>query len=326
LFVTASLGAAVGPRDGADADRLFKCADAALHHAKQQGRNGFRFYSAELGAAAERRLALLGELRHALERGQFCIHYQPQRRFADGTLAGAEALLRWQHPQLGLVAPAEFVPLLEETGLIVPVGEWVLERVCTDMARLERVDIPPLQVSVNLSVRQFHQQDLAGRIAAILERQGVAAARLTVEITESLLMDDPEKSVCSLRQLKQIGVHVAVDDFGTGYSSLSYLKKFPVDELKIDRSFVAGVACSREDAAIIDAAIHMAHNLGMQVVAEGVEDARQWEFLKAHGCDCAQGYLVGRPSDFDVFLGQLGSKSVEGAIHPESGPRPAPIR
>lgn len=325
LFVTASLGAAVGARDGADADQLFKCADAALHNAKRQGRNGFRFYSAELGVAAVRRLALLGELGHALEREQFCIDYQVQRRFTDGAVAGAEALLRWRHPQLGLIAPAEFVPLLEETGLIVPAGEWVLERVCADMVRLERAGFLPPHVSVNLSVRQFHQQDLAGRIAAILGRHGIAAARLTVEITESLLMDDPEKSVRSLRQLKESGVRVAVDDFGTGYSSLSYLKKFPIDELKIDQSFVAGVAGSREDAAIIDATIHMAHNLGIEVVAEGVEDTRQWEFLRGRGCNYAQGYLVGKPSGFDVFLGQLRSGSVEGVIHPETGPVPVPL-
>lgn len=318
LFVTASLGAAVGPRDGIDADMLFKCADAALHRAKQHGRDGFQFYTAELGAAAARRLALLDELRHALERRQFRVHYQPQRGLADGALAGAEALLRWEHPELGSVPPAEFVPLLEETGLIVPVGEWVLGQVCKDMVRLERANALPPRMSVNLSARQFHQQDLAERVATILERHHIAAARLTLEITESLLMSDPEKSVRSLQQLKNAGVHVAVDDFGTGYSSLSYLKKFPVDELKIDKSFVDGVATSREDAAIIDAAILMAHSLGMCVVAEGVEDERQWEFLKAHGCDHAQGYLVGKPAGFDDFLQQLGSGSVPGAIHPET--------
>lgn len=305
VFVTASLGVSIAPKDGPDADTLFKHADAALHRAKQQGRNGFRFFTADMDVAAARRLELLGELRHALERDEFHIHYQPQMSLVTGKLSGAEALLRWQHPHYGMVKPAEFIPLLEETGLIVQVGEWTLRRACRDMMALHEFSLAPPRIAVNLSPRQFHQQDLAARIESILDEYMMPAGRLTLEITETLLMLDPEGSVRTLQRLKDIGVHVAVDDFGTGYSSLSYLKKFPIDELKIDKSFVDGVVHSHKDAAIIDAAIHMAHNLGMQVVAEGVEDQRQWDFLKAHGCEHVQGYLIGRPSGFDGFLHRM---------------------
>jgi diguanylate cyclase (GGDEF)-like protein len=318
LFVTASLGASVAPRDGTDADMLFKHADAALHLAKQQGRNGFQFFTADMGAAAARRLTLLGELRNALERDEFRVYYQPQMRLAGGGISGAEALLRWKHPVHGSVRPSEFIPLLEETGLIVPVGEWVLRRVCRDMAVLGEYGLAPPRVAVNLSARQFRQHDLAARIERIMEEEHMPAGRLTLEITESLLMSDPEGSVRTLQRLKAIGVHVALDDFGTGYSSLSYLKKFPIDELKIDKSFVDGVAHSREDAAIIDAAIHMAHNLGMQVVAEGVEDRQQWDFLKTHGCDHVQGYLTGKPLAFDGFLHRMRAGCVGAAILPRN--------
>ncbi len=318
LFVTASLGASVAPRDGSDADTLFKHADAALHRAKQQGRNGFQFFTADMGAAAARRLMLLGDLRHALERDEFQVNYQPQMRLLNGRISGAEALLRWEHPLHGAVHPAEFIPLLEETGLIVPVGEWVLKRVCRDMAVLDEYGLAPPRVAVNLSARQFRQHDLAATIERIMEEQHMPAGRLTLEITESLLMGDPEGSVRTLQRLKAIGAHVALDDFGTGYSSLSYLKKFPIDELKIDKSFVDGVAHSREDAAIIDAAIHMAHNLGMQVVAEGVEDRQQWDFLKTHGCDHVQGYLTGKPLAFDGFLHRMRAGCVDAAILPRS--------
>ena len=304
-FITASLGVSVAPRDGLDADTLFKHADAALHRAKQMGRNGFQFFTTDMDVAAARRLSLMGELRHALERGQFEVHYQPQMGLAAGRLSGAEALLRWEHPEYGSISPAEFIPLLEETGLIAEVGEWVLTRACRDMALLDEFYLAPPRIAVNLSPRQFHQQDLAARVERILEEQRLPADRLTLEITETLLMRDPEGSVRTLQRLKDIGVHVAVDDFGTGYSSLSYLKKFPIDELKIDKSFVDGVTHSTKDAAIVEATIHMAHNLGMQVVAEGAEERGQWDFLKASGCDHVQGYLVGKPTAFDGFLQRM---------------------
>ena len=305
VFLTASLGLSVGPRDGSDADTLFKHADVALHRAKQRGRNGFQFFDAAMNAPAARRVALLGELRHALERGEFQVHYQPQVDLASGALTGAEALLRWQSPEQGEVSPSEFIPLLEETGLILTVGEWVLERVCRDRLELEEAGVTPPRLAVNLSARQFMQPDLAERIEAALKRHRVPPDGITFEITESLLMRDPADAERVLRRLKDIRVKIALDDFGTGYSSLAYLKRFPVDELKIDRSFVAGVSHSTADAAITDTVIRLAHNLGMQALAEGVEHESQRAFLEMHGCDRVQGYLTGRAMDVEEFRRRL---------------------
>ncbi|HLW73648.1 MAG TPA: EAL domain-containing protein, partial [Gammaproteobacteria bacterium] len=221
VFLTASLGASIGPRDGIDADTLFKRADAALHHAKQRGRNGFQFYAAHLDASAARRLALLADVRHALQRGEFHLEYQPQVELETGRIRGAEALLRWEHPGHGMVEPSEFIPLLEETGLIIPVGDWVLARVCGDLGQLRAQGLNPPRVAVNLSARQFLQQDLPARVELRLVEHQVPADRLTLEITETLLMRDPEGAVEVLHALKAIGVTVALDDFGTGYSSLS---------------------------------------------------------------------------------------------------------
>jgi len=327
VFLTASLGVSVGPRDGADADTLFKHADVALHRAKQRGRNGFQFFDAAMNAPAARRVALLGELRHALERGEFQVHYQPQVDLAGGALTGAEALLRWQSPEQGEVPPSEFIPLLEETGLILTVGEWVLERVCRDRLELQDAGVTPPRLAVNLSARQFTQPDLAERIEAVLQRHQVPPDSITFEITESLLMRDPADAERVLRRLKEIRVKIALDDFGTGYSSLAYLKRFPVDELKIDRSFVAGVSHSAADAAITDTVIRLAHNLGMQALAEGVEHEAQRAFLELHGCDRVQGYLTGRAMDVDAFRRRL-EQEPESRAHTEpskQGPgAPAP--
>ena len=318
VFLTASLGVSVGPRDGGDADTLFKHADVALHRAKQRGRNGFQFFDAAMNAPAARRVALLGELRHALERGEFQVHYQPQVDLASGALTGAEALLRWQSPEQGEVSPTEFIPLLEETGLILTVGEWVLERVCRDRLELEEAGVTPPRLAVNLSARQFMQPDLAERIEAALKRHRVPPDGITFEITESLLMRDPADAERVLRRLKDIRVKIALDDFGTGYSSLAYLKRFPVDELKIDRSFVAGVSHSAADAAITDTVIRLAHNLGMQALAEGVEHEAQRAFLEMHGCDRVQGYLTGRAMDVEAFRRRL-EREPDGRAHAEAG-------
>ena len=331
VFLTASLGASVGPGDGADADTLFKRADAALHHAKQRGRNGFQFYAAHLDASAARRLTLLAELRCALERGEFHLEYQPQVELESGCIRGAEALLRWTHPGHDVVEPHEFIPLLEETGFIIPVGEWVMTKVCEDLAHLRAQGINPPRVAVNLSARQFLQQDLAARVEHMLAAHQVPADRLVLEITETLLMRDPESAVQALLALKGIGVTVAVDDFGTGYSSLSYLKRFPIDELKVDKSFVDGLTHSPADAAIVDAIIRLAHSLGMSVVAEGVESEAQHAFLKSHGCDLSQGYLTGRPLEFDAFLQHLVERGVRRAdaavpAHDEFKPEASPVR
>ncbi|HEX2666798.1 MAG TPA: EAL domain-containing protein [Gammaproteobacteria bacterium] len=319
VFLTASLGVAIGPRDGGDADTLFKHADVALHRAKQRGRNDFQFFDAAMNAPAARRVALLGELRHALERGEFEVHYQPQVELVGGTLSGAEALLRWRHPEEGEVSPAEFIPLLEETGLILPIGEWVLTQVCRDFTELQQAGWAPPRIAVNLSARQFMQPDLAERIQAVLKAHAVPAERLTLEITESLLMRDPADAERVLQRLKLVNVKIALDDFGTGYSSLSYLKRFPVDELKVDKSFVTGVTHSAADAAITDTVIRLAHNLGMQVLAEGVEHEAQRDFLEVHGCDRVQGYLTGRPMDFGAFRVRL-----EAEADRHASPRPRP--
>lgn len=299
LFVTASLGVSVGPQDGCDADTLFKHADVALRRAKQRGRNGFQFYTADMNALAARRLALTQELRYALERGEFRLHYQPQLDLAGHKVLGAEALLRWQSAEHGPVEPAEFIPLLEETALIIPVGDWVLGQACQDIARLRQLGVQPPHIAVNLSARQFRQPDLAERIEALLGKWEVPADGLTLEITESMIMQEPQAAVQVLQRLKAIRVRVSLDDFGTGYSSLSILKTLPIDELKIDKSFVGGVAESAADAAIVDAIIRMAHSLNMKVVAEGVEAQAQLDFLEAHGCDQVQGFLIGRPADAD---------------------------
>ncbi len=301
VFVTASLGVSVGPLDGSDADTLFKHADVALHRAKQRGRNSFLFFDAAMNAPAARRVALLGDLRHAMERGEFQVHYQPQYDVARGALNGAEALLRWTSPGQGEVSPAEFIPLLEETGLILSVGDWVLDQVCRDLSDMREAGIVPVRIAVYISARQFMQPDLAERIEATLKRHQVGADTITLEITETLLMRDPADAEQILRRLKDIHVKIALDDFGTGYSSLAYLKRFPVDELKIDKSFITGVTQSTADAAITDTVIRLAHNLGMQVLAEGVEHEAQRAFLEVHGCDRMQGYLTGRAMDVEGF-------------------------
>jgi diguanylate cyclase (GGDEF)-like protein len=305
VFLTASLGVSVGPLDGSDADTLFKHADVALHRAKQRGRNSFLFFDVAMNAPAARRVALLGELRHAMERGEFQVHYQPQFDVAGGALNGAEALLRWTSPEQGEVSPGEFIPLLEETGLILPVGDWVLERVCRDLNALRVAGVTPVRIAVNISARQFMQPELAERIEATLKHYDIGADAITLEITETLLMRDPTDAERMLRRLKDIHVKIALDDFGTGYSSLAYLKRFPVDELKVDKSFITGVTQSTADAAITDTVIRLAHNLGMQVLAEGVEHEAQRAFLEVHGCDRMQGYLTGRAMDADAFRRRL---------------------
>ena len=320
LFVTASLGLGASGGSKAVADALFRQADAALHRAKARGGNSFMCYSPDMDTSAGR-LELLTELRHALGRGEFRVHYQPQQDLHGGFVAGAEALMRWQHPRRGLVPPAEFIPLLEETGLILPVGEWLVRQVCRDIAALAAQGLAPPRVAVNLSARQFHQPDLAERIAAILEDTGVAGDRLAVEITESLMMQEPELSARALQRLKDIHVRVAVDDFGIGYSSLNYLKRFPIDVLKVDKSFVDGVAEPGADAVIAESIIHLAHSLGMKTVAEGVESDAQRRRLASQGCDELQGYLYSQPLEFTRFASFLAEQG--GAVRP---PRPRPRR
>ncbi len=310
FFVTASIGIALAPQDGNELSQLMKNADTAMYHAKERGKNNFQFYQADMNASALERLELESDLRHAQEQGQFVLHYQPQFSGDGRRLTGVEALLRWNHPSRGLVPPDDFIPVLEELGLVVQVGEWVLEESCRQLKAWheEKIRIP--KISVNLSARQFGEGDLTARIATILERTGVAPACLEVELTESILMRDVSSAMQTLNELKRLGLCIAVDDFGTGYSSLNYLKQFPIDVLKIDRSFVDGLPDGEQDAQIARAIIAMAHSLNMMVIAEGVESHAQLEFLREHGCDEVQGYLLGRPMHARQFSAEFGDAAL----------------
>jgi len=305
VFVGASIGIAAFPADGEDADALLAAADAAMYRAKQSGRNGYQFFTADINQRTRARAQLGAELRHALERDEFEVYYQPKFDLRSGVACAAEALLRWRHPERGLVMPGEFIPVLEETGLIVPVGEKVLRRACADLRAWEAAGLRAIPVAVNLSARQFRQQDLHERILALVRESGVEPDMVELEITESQLMLDPEHAERVLRALADAGIRVAIDDFGTGYSSLSYLTRFPVAALKVDRSFVADVLADPADAAIVRAIIDMAHTLGFLVVAEGVESEAQAAFLRSLGCEHAQGYFFARPmreADFRALI------------------------
>jgi diguanylate cyclase (GGDEF)-like protein len=301
LHITTSIGISLYPYDGEDADTLLKNADTALYRAKEQGRNNYQLYTPAMNARAFERLALENSLRKALERKEFLLHYQPQTDMRTGAIVGVEALLRWQHPDLGLVYPSEFIPIAEETGLIVPLGEWVLRTACVQARAWQTLGLPPFTVAVNLSARQFLQQDLVDTVARILKETGVDPRSLEIEITESIAMQNADYTIVVLRDLKEMGILIAMDDFGTGYSSLSYLKKFPIDSLKIDQSFVRDITTDLNDAAIANAIIVLAHSLKLNVVAEGVETAAQEAFLKEHRCDRLQGYLFSTPIPAPLF-------------------------
>jgi diguanylate cyclase (GGDEF)-like protein len=294
-FVTASIGIASFPTDGDYAEALLGAADAAMYRAKQSGRNGYQFFTAEITQRARARAQTAFELRSALEREEFTLAYQPKFDLASGRMCGAEALLRWRHPERGVVSPLEFIPILEETGLIMPVGEWVIRRASQDLRQWLDAGLPPMPVSVNLSARQFRQHDLDRRIRSLVGAARIDPALIELEITESQLMEDPEHAIRAMRSLREAGIRIAIDDFGTGYSSLAYLTRFPVKALKIDRSFVADVFSDHADAAIVRTIIEMAHQLGFTVVAEGVETDRQAAFLRQFGCEQAQGYLFAKP-------------------------------
>ncbi|WP_445261881.1 bifunctional diguanylate cyclase/phosphodiesterase [Pseudomonas sp. EA_35y_Pfl2_R5] len=301
FFVTASIGIALSPQDGNELSQLMKNADTAMYHAKERGKNNFQFYQADMNASALQRLELESDLRHALEQNEFRLYYQPQFSGDGKRLTGAEALLRWQHPQRGLVPPNDFIPVLEELGLVVQVGDWVLRESCRQLAEWHEAKIRVPKISVNLSARQFAEGDLDRRIAQIIEQSGVAPACLELELTESILMEDVANAMQTLTSLKKLGVGIAIDDFGTGYSSLNYLKQFPIDVLKIDRSFVDGLPHGEQDGQIARAIIAMAHSLNLTVIAEGVETLAQLDFLRGHDCDEVQGFLLGRPMPAHQF-------------------------
>ncbi len=302
IFVTASVGIAMYPRDGEHGESLLRNADVAMYRVKEHGRNNYRFYAPEMSHMALDRLDMEGNLRRALEREEITVYYQPLVSFATGEIVGAEALARWKHPRIGMIHPPEFIPLAEETGLIIPLGERILQLVARDIAEWDKAGLPPLRVALNISARQFRQDNLPQLVRQAIDAVAIPGGRLEFELTESMVMHDVENTIAMLEELKQLGVALALDDFGTGYSSLAYLKRFPIDALKIDRSFVRDIDTQADDAAIAHAVIAMAHSLGLHVVAEGVENAPQLEQLRAHGCDSFQGYIFSRPVPAEEFV------------------------
>ena len=304
--LTCSMGVAAYPQEGETVDSLLQKADMAANHAKTSGADCFRFHTPELNERAQSRLRVESDLRHALKRNEFTLHYQPQVDGVTGRIIGAEALIRWQHPERGLVGPFDFISVAEETGLIGEIGEWVLRTACTQSVAWQNAGLPRIRMAVNVSSRQFGNANLATLIETGLRETGLAPGDLELELTESMIMRDVEQCIAVLRTLKQLGVKLAVDDFGTGYSSLSYLKRFPIDVLKIDRSFVSDIdAGEGDDAAIVASIIALAHILKLTVVAEGVETAGQLAFLQGQACDDMQGYFFSKPlaeADFTALL------------------------
>jgi len=295
LAATVSIGIALYPKDDESGERLVKSADTAMYRAKELGRNRYAFFTQEMNDRVENQLVLEAGLQRAVRNDEFVLYYQPRVSAATRRVVGVEALLRWKHPERGLVSPGEFIPLLEESGLIVPVGAKVIEAACRQNRAWQDAGLPPMRVSVNISSRQFRSESLDETIREALHTTGLAAEWLEIELTESLLVENSEQAVAVMERLKAIGVAISIDDFGTGYSSLGYLKRFPIDSLKIDRSFVKDLRTSATDAAIVDAISALAHSLGLGLVAEGVEEAGQAEFLRARYCTEMQGYLFGRP-------------------------------
>ncbi len=305
LFITPSIGIALFPGDGRDDETLLRNAGAATAHTKGSGRNNFQFYSEELNNVSLERLVLETQLRRVIERNELVLHYQPKIELASGRIIGAEALLRWQHPELGLVPPGRFIPIAEETGLIVGIGEWVVNAACAQMAAWRAEGLGDIKVAVNVSRHGLVSGALAGVVGAAIRRNAVAPGQLVLELTESMLMDRVDNTRKLLLELRALGVELSIDDFGTGYSSMSYLKQFPVQELKIDRSFVMGTPQDKTDVAIVRALVVLGHSLGMRVVAEGVETEGQRDVLKELACDSFQGFLVSKAVPADEFVQRL---------------------
>ena len=295
LVATASIGISLFPGDGSDASTLLKNADTAMYRAKEKGRNNYQFFTSEMNTRALERLSLQGALRMALKRNEFLLHYQPQVDMQSGEIIGLEALVRWQHPEQGLIPPGVFIPVAEDSGLIVQLGEWVLKEACAQHGRWMNEGLPPVSMSVNLSGRQFVRQDLLGMVQGIITDTGIDPRYLELELTESTIMEHVDDTIETLLALRKLGVHLSIDDFGTGYSSMAYLKRFTIDKLKIDQSFVRDLAIDSDDAAIVTATIAMAHALKLTVIAEGVETEQQLQFLKDKGCEQMQGYYFSRP-------------------------------
>jgi diguanylate cyclase (GGDEF)-like protein/PAS domain S-box-containing protein len=322
LHITPSIGISVFPHDGESVEELMKNADAAMYHAKAQGRNNYQFFKHEMNAKAHERLLLENDLRQAVERGEFLVYYQPQVDAVAGRVVGVEALVRWQHPVRGIITPEQFIPVAEETGLILPLGDFVLETACRQLASWLAEGVPPIRMAVNLSARQFQQSNLPQTVARILRETGIGPGLLELEITESVAMNRPEETIDHLLRFKDMGVELAIDDFGTGYSSLSYLKLFPVNRLKIDKSFVSDLETDANNGAIAAATIALAHTLGMEVVAEGVETDAQLGFLQDQKCEAVQGYFFSHPLPADSAGAFLRNNLMAGepAFCPVDGP------
>ena len=305
LFVTTSIGVSIYPADGADPETLVRNADTAMYRAKEQGRDNYQLYAPAMNERAVERIELENTLRKAISERHLVLHYQPQVNAGTGAVIGVEALVRWQHPEKGLVSPAHFIAVAETSGLIVPIGEWVLRTACAQLKQWQESMGADFTVAVNLSARQFQQPELVDMIREAIQETGIEPGHLEVEITESNAMQNAENTMFILRELKALGVRISMDDFGTGYSSLNYLKRFPIDTLKLDRSFVKDVTTDPSDAAIVTAVIEMAHSLSISVVAEGVEREEQLDFLRRQGCDTIQGFLFSKPlpaPDLEVFV------------------------
>jgi len=301
LHVTASIGISVYPDDGVDAETLVKNADTAMYQAKEKGRQGYQFFKPAMNARAVERQSIEEDLRRALKREEFCVLYQPKIDLKTGEVAGAEALIRWIHPTRGMIPPAQFISVAEECGLILPIGAWVMREVCRQARAWTVADLPPTTVAVNVSAMEFRVEEFPDTLFAILEETGLDPTRLEIELTETVLLKRADSVASILRRVRERGVHVALDDFGTGYSSLSYLRRFPVDALKIDQSFIRQITTAGEDTAIITAIIAMARSLNLRVIAEGVETLEELTFLRAHHCDQAQGFYFSPPVRADQF-------------------------
>jgi len=301
IYTTASIGIALYPKDGDGPDTLLRNAAAAMYKAKSEGGDTFRFYAPEMNERVAAQLALEIDLRKGLERDELLVYYHPKVSLTTGRIIGAEALVRWQHPEMGLLMPASFIGMAESTGLIQGVGEWVFRAVCNHLRMWYEQGLPPLPIAVNLSARQFRQPDFVQQLQLAVKSHGIAPKLLELEITESTLMEDTAAAIATLRQLKELGFSISLDDFGTGYSSLSYLKHLPLDHLKIDQSFVRNLTSEPDDAAICLAVIDLAHNLKLKVIAEGVETEGQLNYLCRHGCDMMQGYYFSPPLPAEGF-------------------------
>ncbi|MDH3210551.1 MAG: bifunctional diguanylate cyclase/phosphodiesterase, partial [Burkholderiaceae bacterium] len=305
LVVTASVGIAVYPQDGDSAEVLLKNADTAMYRAKELGKNTYQFFTEDMNSTAFAKLTLESELQKALERDQFVLHYQPKIDIHSGKIAGVEALIRWSHPEWGLMAPGQFIALAEEIGLITVIGSWVMERACCQLKQWRDAGLPPISMAVNLASPSFRQPNLVHQVGALLKCYDVDAKLLQIEATESIMMTDVVTTMKTLTQLRELGVKLSIDDFGTGYSSLSYLRRFPIDQLKIDRSFVIDMVGNADAAAIAGAIVSLGTSLGLELVAEGVETQQQACLLRDMGCRMMQGYYFARPVPADEIAALL---------------------